>query len=266
MRSYIRRRHSCLRHISALLSLVLLIFLAYALGLNRAEPPEGMHTAPPERITRRIPLAAYRFFAIQLGAFDNEPDARALSEGLVPRGAAGYVLTDTRSRAICAAYTARDAAEKVRHNLAAQGIDAYVYEVSAPRVELRIAAEPELIAELESACAVLPQAAEALANIALLIDRGDVLPADALSGISAIAAGASERLAKLQALLGEREHTLTRGLKSELNAVCDACAMLLKYPIKPAIAFSGKVKYNVIDLMQRHVQFMRLLTQPAAPA
>mgnify|MGYP000595565203 CR=1 FL=1 len=247
MSRYLRRRRA--RGVRLALMLVALLACAYAAGLMRAGLP-GEVAAPtpsPERETRSLTLDEYRFYAIQFGAFDNDADARELTNSLTARGAAGYVLTDTRSRAIGAAYTSREDADKVCANLAAQNIEAYVYEVAAP---LPIAA----------------QAIDELGAQALALDRADTSAEQVRAGLDAIAQPARAALTRLETQLGGRTHALTSGLISELNAVCDACDALSQQSVESAMDFSGKIKYNVIDLMHRHVQFMDLLIQPAASA
>ena len=105
-RRYCRRGHPRAPYI--LLVIVIAAAGAYAAGrMSRGyvQPAHTSPTAAPESVqTETIVLDAYSFYAIQFGAFDNDADARALTESYVSRGAAGYVLTDTRSRAIGAAY------------------------------------------------------------------------------------------------------------------------------------------------------------------
>ncbi len=266
MSRYIRRRRA--RGVRIALALAALVACAYAAGLTRVGLPgeTAAPTQPPERETRMLALDEYRFYAIQFGAFDNDADARELTNSLTARGAAGYVLTDTRSRAIGAAYTSREDADKVCQNLAAQNIEAYVYGVSAPRIELRVTAEPALADAIEAALPLAAQAIDALGAQALALDRGDISPEQARAGLDSIAQPARAARAQLEALLDGRMHALTGGLTSELSAVCDACDALRQQSIESAMDFSGKIKYNVIDLMQRHVEFMNLLIQPAASA
>lgn len=266
MSRYLRRRRA--RGVRLALMLVALLACAYAAGLMRAGLP-GEVAAPtpsPERETRSLTLDEYRFYAIQFGAFDNDADARELTNSLTARGAAGYVLTDTRSRAIGAAYTSREDADKVCANLAAQNIEAYVYEVAAPRVELRVTAEPALLDAIEAALPIAAQAIDELGAQALALDRADTSAEQVRAGLDAIAQPARAALTRLETQLGGRTHALTSGLISELNAVCDACDALSQQSVESAMDFSGKIKYNVIDLMHRHVQFMDLLIQPAASA
>lgn len=248
------------------IALIALAACVYAAG--RAARPHG---APPAATaeaveTRSVVLDAYTFYAIQFGAFDNESDARALSESYVSRGAAGYVLTDTRSRAIGAAYAARADADAVCANLSAQGIDAYVYAVSAPRVELRVTAGGALIEAISAAHAQTLEAIAALSELALALDRGDIAPNAALAELAEVRARSDAAREALETELAGRTHAATAGLISELHADADACAALMQQNTDSAMAFSGKMKYNVIDLMQRHVQFLQMLIQPAASA
>lgn len=267
MPRYVHRRGQ--GRIRRALALALALACAWAAGYARLGAP-GPSTesqgSSGARQTRALEIGEYRFYAVQFGAFDSEADARALSESLSARGAAGYVLTDTLSRAIGAAYTSRADADKVCKNLSLQGVDACIYEVCAPGVELRVTAEEPLLDAIEAALPQSERAIAALGALALELDRGNLSAHQAQLSLEDASQDARAALGELKARLGGRSHALTDGLLSELNAVCAACDALSQYSVESAMDFSGKIKYNVIDLMQRHVAFMNLLIQPAASA
>ena len=253
-----------------LLIIVIAASCAYAAGrMSRGDVQSSRiaPTAAPESVqTEPVVLDAYSFYAIQFGAFDNDADAQALTESYVSRGAAGYVLTDTRSRAIGAAYETRSDADKLCANLTAQGIDTYVYTVSAPRVELRVKAEQPLIAAIRAGHGASLDAIHRLSQIALELDKGKLSIDDARTAISGISDNAESARIDLESALDGRTHAATSGILSERSAARDACAAINQQSSQSALAFSAKIKYNVIDLMQRHVQFMKMLIQPAASA
>ena len=267
-RRYCRRAHPRAPYI--LLVIVIAAAGAYAAGrMSRGyvQPAHTSPTAAPESVqTETIVLDAYSFYAIQFGAFDNDADARALTESYVSRGAAGYVLTDTRSRAIGAAYENRSDADKVCANLTAQGIDTYVYTVSAPRVELRVKAEPSLISAIRAGHETSLNAISRLSQIALELDKGTLSVDDARGAVSAVGDTAEDARNNLETALNGRTHAATSGILSELSAARAACDAINQQSSQNTMAFSAKIKYNVIDLMQRHVQFMKMLIQPAASA
>ena len=83
-RRYCRRGHPRAPYI--LLVIVIAAAGAYAAGrMSRGyvQPAHTSPTAAPESVqTETIVLDAYSFYAIQFGAFDNDADARALTEKL----------------------------------------------------------------------------------------------------------------------------------------------------------------------------------------
>ena len=256
-RRYCRRGHPRAPYI--LLVIVIAAAGAYAAGrMSRGyvQPAHTSPTAAPESVqTETIVLDAYSFYAIQFGAFDNDADARALTESYL-----------TRSRAIGAAYESRSDADKVCANLTAQGIDTYVYTVSAPRVELRVKAEPSLISAIRAGHEASLDAISRLSQTALELDKGTLSVDDARGAVSAVGDTAENARINLETALNGRTHAATSGILSELSACSDACAAINQQSSQNTMAFSAKIKYNVIDLMQRHVQFMKMLIQPAASA
>ena len=85
-RRYCRRGHPRAPYI--LLVIVIAAAGAYAAGrMSRGyvQPAHTSPTAAPESVqTETIVLDAYSFYAIQFGAFDNDADARALTESSIP--------------------------------------------------------------------------------------------------------------------------------------------------------------------------------------
>lgn len=261
---HIRRRAV---RIWPLVLLLLALAGAYSAGrLYGAYTAAPSPTPAPEKVTSTVVLEEFTFHAIQLGAFETDAEARALSESYTDRGAAGYVLTDTRSRAIGAAYLSRADADKVRANLAEQGVDSYVYTVSAPRIELRVTAEPGLAGLIAQAHDAVLHAIDELSRLALELDRGSISCLQAQTDLTALSALARERYESLNAALSGRTHAATSGLMSELMAAVNICDTLIQQNTASAMAFSVKIKYNVIDMMQRHVRSMQMLIQPGTIA
>ena len=127
-------------------------------------------------------------------------------------------------------------------------------------------ATPAQIAAIRAARDTAVSAIDSLSALALGLDRGDTSSGEALRALNDTGAQADATRRDLEEALGGRTHAVTAGLISELHAISDSCGALAQQNLNSDIAFSGKIKYNIIDLMQRHVQFMQMLIQPAASA
>ncbi len=109
-----------------------------SLELKVTPTPTAIGSTFDETVTsREISIPARNWYAIQLGAYDNEESARSQAESFVARGAAGYVRKDSRFRVLAALYPTREEAQAVRQQLQSQHeIDSYVYEIALPEIVL----------------------------------------------------------------------------------------------------------------------------------
>lgn len=88
---------------------------------------------------RELSLPAATWFALQLGAFENEQAAHEMAEQFMRRGAAGYVWEDGRYRTLAALYSNKEDAQRIREQLELKhAIESYLYQIDLPAVGLRV--------------------------------------------------------------------------------------------------------------------------------
>ena len=88
---------------------------------------------------KEMVLPASRWYALQMGVFEDEAGAESFAEQYVARGAGGYVWHDGRYRVLAAVYPLKEDAQLVRQQLETQhGVDTYLYEVDLPALEIRL--------------------------------------------------------------------------------------------------------------------------------
>lgn len=102
--------------------------------------PIPLDAAFDETMTEaEITLPGSTWYALQLGAFENEASALEMAQQFTRRGAAGYVWKDERYRALAAVYPAKEDAQQVRQQLETQhAVDTYLYEIDLPPVRIRM--------------------------------------------------------------------------------------------------------------------------------
>lgn len=122
--------------------------------------------------SRELLLPATTWYALQLGAFDNEEAAQSLAQGFRQRGAAGYVWKDTRYRTLAAVYASSEDAQRVRENLQSNyQIDAYPYEIALPAMTLRVRGMKGQMDILEAGFIHAHDLISQLQSLALSLDR-----------------------------------------------------------------------------------------------
>lgn len=76
-------------------------------------------------------LPSVEWYALQLGAFDQEESAKALSRQYQSRGAAGYLWQDDRYRVLAAVYASEEDARNVRQQISQQhAVESYLYKIA----------------------------------------------------------------------------------------------------------------------------------------
>ncbi len=75
-------------------------------------------------------LPEVEWYALQLGAFEQEESALAMAEQYQKRGAAGYLWQDERYRVLAAVYASEEDARNVRQQISQQhGVESYLYRI-----------------------------------------------------------------------------------------------------------------------------------------
>ena len=125
--------------------------------------------------TRVITLPGGQWFALQLGAFEEEKSARTLADSFRSRGAAGHVYPGDTYRVLAAAYESRESAQAVQAQLALHhGVDAYLYPLARSEVTLRLTGQKAQLDALEDAFLLCDQLTYTLASLSQALDKGEM--------------------------------------------------------------------------------------------
>ena len=174
--------------------------------------PEAM-----QQQTRVITLPDGQWFALQLGAFEEEQSARSLADSFRSRGAAGHVYPGDTYRVLAAAYENRESAQAVQAQLALNhGVDAYLYPIARSEVTLRLTGQKAQLDALEDAFCLCDQLTYTLAGLSEALDRGEMTFQEAVQALS------SQR-ETVQAL---NNRLLARFSRDEHAAVLQLCSIL----------------------------------------
>lgn len=157
---------------------------------------EPLSTAAPLALEERfdetpakqeISLPASEWYALQLGAFENEEAARALADQYVSRGAAGYVWHDGRYRVLAAAYPAKDDAQLVREQLQlVHGIESYLHQVRLPEISLRISGMQGQLDILQAALIHANDLVCELQRMSVAMDRQEMNAQEAIDALQSL--------------------------------------------------------------------------------
>lgn len=120
-------------------------------------------------------LPQVEWYALQLGAFDNEEAARMLGEQYQNRGAAGYLWHDERYRVLAAIYPTETDARSVRQQISQQHeVDSYLYRVYLQPIEVSLHGMRGQIEIIQAGFTHAADLVSSLQEISVMSDRAEL--------------------------------------------------------------------------------------------
>ena len=136
---------------------------------------------------QEIVLSSSEWYALQLGAFENEAAAQELAEQYKLRGAAGYVWQDGRFRVLAAVYPLKEDAQLVREQLAVRhDIETYLYQVKLPEIHVRLSGMQGQLDILQAALIHANDLVCELQQMSLELDRQEMNVEEALETLGTL--------------------------------------------------------------------------------
>lgn len=209
---------------------------------------------------RTLLLPGKTWYALQLGAFEEEEAAKALAASFRARGAAGYIHRQDGFRVLAAAYTSRAEAQAVQTQLGAlHGVEAYVSEIGRPEITLRVTGQKAQLTALEDALTVLDQCAEQLYALSAGLDSRDG-EADAVRQALLSQRETVQALAgRLETLFGEKAPAAVAPI---IQAMRDAdAALAAAAACGGETALGAQVKYCQLLCISALADYAGMLTE-----
>lgn len=201
-------------------------------------------------VEREISLPARSWYAIQLGAFDNEESARSQADSFVARGAAGYVRKDARFRVLAALYPTREEAQTVRQQLQSQHeIDSYVYEIALPEILLNVKGMAGQLDVLEAGMQYLNTTLEKFCEISTSMDKQDLPTEQELSRLAEIASQADTIKSVLAQRFSAANNAVVSNLISLMEEIGKASSAVAETSSKGNVVMGAQMKNQTLKLM-----------------
>lgn len=191
--------HAPVRWLSWLLVLLSVVVVLSGLATHRnpdgvitplpAESPVPLTESFDETVeTCEWSLPSVEWFALQLGAFDQEDSARSLAVQFQGRGAAGYLWQEDRYRVLAAIYANEIDARNVRQQISEQhNVDSYLFRIHLPPVSVSIHGMRGQIEILKAAFVHAADLITELQESCLKSDRGERTREEQLQTLTALA-------------------------------------------------------------------------------
>ncbi len=200
--------------------------------------------------SREITLEARSWYAIQLGAFDNEQSAKAQAQSYATRGAAGYVRSDGRFRVLAALYPLKEDAQSVRTQLQTQHeIDSYVYEIALPKITFSVNGMAGQLDALDAAMQYLNTALEKFCSISVSLDKRDLNMEQQLAALNEVSSQADTLRAVLSQRLNAPGYKVVGDLTGLLAQISQACKTVADASAQGSVAMATLMKYQTLSFL-----------------
>lgn len=141
---------------------------------SATQPAATSQISSGEKITEKITVREKTYYAVQVGVFTDENNAKETAKDISNRGAAGYVYKDgEKFRVIAAVYQNKEDAQSVKSNLIASGMTAAVYEAKAAELSFSITASEEQISVVKDIFSGAAEIVDEMISIAIASDNGE---------------------------------------------------------------------------------------------
>ena len=249
---------------------VLLFLLGAALGAlglwqaMESRPPLALPPAPtltPEegaRDERTLTLPGCTWYALQLGAFNQEDAAQACAQRYIARGAAGYIHHQDSWRVLAAAYPARGDAQAVQTQLrTAHSVDSFLTEISRPEITLRLTGQRAQLTVIQDAFDLMDQSIQQLSDLSQRLDQGKAAAPEARALLFSLQSTLDALARKMDERFPASSHGAVRQLRALLG---DASAQLYAaQSAKGATQLGALVKRCQLLCLCRMAEYARTL-------
>jgi len=177
--------------------------------------------------SREITLPSRTWYALQLGAFENEEPAADIASSYRARGAAGYIWKDSRYRALAALYDSKEDLQLVRTRLSeTRSIETYPYEITLPPLALRMRGMKGQLDILEAAFLHGHDLVKQLHARSTLLDQQELSTAEAIQNLITLQSQVQTVSLRLTQRFTAPRHPAVQGLIDMFDSYAAFCRNL----------------------------------------
>ena len=210
---------------------------------------ETTPAAAQPRISARISLPKVRMYAVSLGNFDSETEARPRAAAWAVRGAAGRIIeTDSGYEVLGAMFDSEAEAASVCSRLSAgEDIPARVILYSAEGMDISITATQSQSEAITDALTIMTDYPVLMLSLAAQVDSGQCTPETARSLISIMYTDAVRTRERLSDELGATADIFSRMVETGLMDMCASLGSMCGDDAPGGLMLSSLMKQCAID-------------------
>ena len=213
------------------------------------------------KTTETVKVNAMNFFGIQMGAFNSKENAQAVGDQLKAKGGAGYILNDQYSRVIAMMFLSQNDAATVIQQLRNNSIEAQMYELKCPGVEMEITATGPKIEGIKSIFSLIQEKFGDIENTIKDLDNDKITTEIAINRLNEINDEITSKIEMLNQYSATQEgNKVLSGLKNFLTDQADNLDQIIQGNMSDKVAISSKIKYTYIDMIVKYKEYMEQIT------
>jgi len=204
----------------------------------------------------QITAQSVTLYALQIGAFSDESNAKRIAQEIKQRGGAGFISYDgSLYRVLLAGYTSENDAKSVKADLEEQNISTTIFKLDSGALEFKIGAEKQQIEAVKACFGIVPTIVSELQQIIFDADRGSNVD----DRITALKAKADEVNANLKSAVSAESASMA-SLIEYMDSLCGKLSTIPKSTEVSGVAFSSELKYNLIGVVVDYAAFFKKLS------
>ena len=210
---------------------------------------EASASAGTESVSDQFSIEANTVYALQVGVFDEEANAEEMAQTLKDKGGAGYIIQDGDSyRVIISAYRTEAEAENVKTRLAEeQKLDSKLYNITTEQINVELSAPEEYLAQLEDAIEESADIHEALLELSLSYDKGDLNLEQVKSELETLKDTADEKVSQMEAIDKSGTVEAVAEIKGFYSGVSNTLGQLME--AETQVNMSSGIKAAYMDVV-----------------
>lgn len=226
------------------LMLAVAMYGVYMYTLPASVPQEAAMASGEAQVNSQITLPAKALYAVVLGVYDTEDEARPDAAAYALRGAAGTIVETNDGWALLGAgYRTEGAAASVCAQLRSnEDIDTQVMLFGADEVRISLTATRTQTEAIAAALDMLEDMPDTLMQLAAQLDRGDINTATSRTLAAAALTEAEAARDALSAAIGTTADIFSRLTETEIMEFCDTLRLISGEDGPRGLSFSSWLK------------------------
>lgn len=177
-------------------------------------------------------------------------------------GGGAYILNDGFHRVLAVGYQSEEDAQKVRKDLASNGMESHIYKLATAGADMKITATVENVAAIRAAYEIWEEKYLSLEQMVIELDSGAISSKDAHSKINEMKIDMENKRDILRELNNNQNNNpILGGLVTLYEKTCLSLEKILSQNSSDKVAISAEIKYTYIDMLMQYKEYMEQITK-----